>query len=369
MKITIAAVLAAFVCLACPRFAAAQNSWVEWSEHPTVGDTCGPSSSPEDEVTHQKQWNAYWKNTCWDQSQPVWFEVHPLQSATGECGIGGCFPVFQAYSGGGSSGMLWWDGTGSDFDFFFGLCRESVVHHAFFEAQAHVDTDPPCPTPPDCSNCAYQASSAAECPDDGGYFREDCQCCVTPWSPILINFTGSMTLSSAADGVPFDFLATGGTDRVAWPVKPDDAWLVLDRNGNGRIDDGRELFGNRTELADGTRAKHGFIALSEFDVNADGVIDRRDQIFSRLALWRERVRDGISQSDELIALPAAGIASLSVTARESRRVDRFGNQFRYRASVGFASGEQRFAYDVFLTHVSQALIGSAGFCPARPEKR
>jgi len=60
---------------------------------------------------------------------------------------------------------------------------------------------------------------------------------------------------------------------------------MLDRNGNGLVDGGDELFGNNTRLRDGRRAPHGYIALAELDDNGEGQIDSRDAAFVRLRLW------------------------------------------------------------------------------------
>lgn len=337
------------------------STWVEWTAGATTGDTCGSTAGPEDEVTRQKQWHAYWRNTCWDQSQPTWFEVHPLSTGHGECGLTGCYPVFQGFSSTGTD-KAWFDGTATDYDFYFGICRETIVHHAYFEAAPHNDTDPPCPEQADCSNCSFAASDPSQCNLDGGYFREDCQCCVEPWSPIIVNLDGGLKLSNAAGGVPFDFFAKGATHRIAWPMDSEDAWLVLDRNGNGAIDDGRELFGNRTELSDGTWARQGFVALREFDINKDMVIDQSDPIFSRLALWKDTARDGITQAGELLSLSSVGIVAISVDERTSGKVDEWGNRFRYRAPVTFASGKKRFAYDVFLTHADELHLQGSAMC-------
>jgi hypothetical protein len=198
--------------------------------------------------------------------------------------------------------------------------------------------------------CDYDAEGPGECAiDGGGWFNEECQCCVNDQTPIVINVGGAIELSSAADGVLFDFAVKGVLQRIPWPSAANNGWLVLDRNGNGNIDDGRELFGNRTLLASGSTAPNGFVALAELDSNTDGLIDRGDPGFQHLAVWFDKTRNGVVDIGELVSLASAEIVALAVDYRESRRIDRWGNVFRYRAPVWFAGGNSRFAYDVFLT--------------------
>ena len=155
----------------------------------------------------------------------------------------------------------------------------------------------------------------------------------------------------------FDFFSTGHLYRISWTgPNSHDGWLVLDRNGNGRIDDGTELFGNMTPQPDApAKLRNGFRALAEYDRasqggNDDGVIDSRDAVFDRLRLWIDANHNGISEPGELHHLREFDIAAVSLNYKTSPFVDGYGNRFRYRSRI-LASGNAdvgRWAYDVFL---------------------
>jgi hypothetical protein len=194
--------------------------------------------------------------------------------------------------------------------------------------------------------------------DPGSWSFEWCGC-VPYSSPIIIDIAGNgFGLGKAADGVSFNLNNIGGKERIAWMrANNDDAWLVLDRNDNGAIDDGTELFGDVTMQPQPPpgQSKNGFLALAFYDQtanggNADGVIDRRDAIFSSLRLWRDTNHDGISQAEELYTLPALDVASIELEYKLSKKTDEFGNQFRYRAKVTGSKGNKlgRWAWDVWL---------------------
>lgn len=178
--------------------------------------------------------------------------------------------------------------------------------------------------------------------------------CFADGCPILIETgDGGFELTDAADGVDFDLVGHGVPSRVAW-TEPggDDAWLVLDRNGNGRIDDATELFGDRTPQP-AADERHGFLALAVFDDpahggNGDGWIDAGDAIFDDLRLWLDHDHDGASALGELIPLASADIEAIELDFFRSGRRDRHGNRFRYSARVRLVSGGHRLATDVFL---------------------
>ena len=94
--------------------------------------------------------------------------------------------------------------------------------------------------------------------------------------------------TSANTGITFDFDGDGLRTGTGW-VKGDDGFLVLDRNGNGTIDTGRELFGVDTVKRNGQKAVNGFDALSDLDSNADGVFDAKDAQFANVRVWEDQI--------------------------------------------------------------------------------
>lgn len=208
--------------------------------------------------------------------------------------------------------------------------------------------------PPD--PCTYPGNDG--CPD--GYSRLiGRQSCCSPQSPIVVDVSGNgVNLTDAEHGVLFDISGNGTSKHFAWTSPgSDDAWLVLDSNNNGNIDNGTELFGNfsRQPIPPAGSERNGFLALAEYDKTAnggnhDGRITSVDSIFPSLRLWQDVNHNGISESSELKPLNVVGLSSIELDYKTSKKTDEFGNEFRYRAKVTDLKGTQmgRWAWDVFL---------------------
>jgi hypothetical protein len=227
-----------------------------------------------------------------------------------------------------------------------GTTDPNIIINVFAGPECFFSCDPaanPNPAPPS-SNCRQSSFSQLTSGNSS------CS------SPIILDLAGDgFDLTDAAGGVSFDIMGTKSPVQIAWTMaNSDDAWLALDRNGNGQIDDGSELFGNYTAqpLSD---EPNGFLALMEFDQasqggNRDGKIDQSDSVYQHLVLWQDRNHNGRSEAEELQALANSVVKAISLNYQMLRLQDRNGNAFRYRAVVTPTPGNRlgRFAYDVFL---------------------
>ncbi len=138
--------------------------------------------------------------------------------------------------------------------------------------------------------------------------------------------------------------ACAGTD---WPSAAT-PWLALDRDGDGQISSGAELFGTGTRTEDGNRAQHGFEALAELDDDTDGAITPRDSAWSALLLWSDHNRDGRSSRDELRPLDATGLESLSLEQDNLFECGADGNCLGERADVFSQKAPAGQLVDVYL---------------------
>jgi len=180
---------------------------------------------------------------------------------------------------------------------------------------------------------------------DCGYYYGDWTGCT---SPIVIDLNdGSYPLSGKTDPVAFDLDADGLPELATWTAPGSAvAFLALDRNGNGVIDSGNELFGNHTPGPGASTAANGFEALAVLDTNHDGRIDASDTAWVMLLLWTDRNHDGHSSLSELQPLASSPVTAILLDYRLVGRRDEYGNFFRYEGALQLSHGIRRI-YDVF----------------------
>ncbi len=177
------------------------------------------------------------------------------------------------------------------------------------------------------------------------------RCLVEGGVPTWVNDTCDTPLVLRFDTQPIEMLAAESTPMATFDISmtadscittdwPSAAtpWLALDVDGNGSIDGGNELFGSGSRMADGSRANHGFMALSALDANADGQVDAADPRFAELTMWRDYDADRRSLASELEPLASAGITSIPVQWTSAIECDERGNCANQRARFGHSGG-------------------------------
>ena len=166
--------------------------------------------------------------------------------------------------------------------------------------------------------------------------------------PIVLDISGlGITTKSVTAGVYYDLDNNGFAEKTGW-IDAKSGILVLDRDGNGKIEAGKELFGDRTILDDGKTASSGFAALAALDSNHDGVIDAKDAKFSELRIWIDKDGNGVSTPDELLTLEEAGIKSLNLSNEFVGKVDENGNTIARAGSFTRTDGTTADMKEFFL---------------------
>ncbi len=150
----------------------------------------------------------------------------------------------------------------------------------------------------DMQSNADDYNGASECP---------------PKDPLIIDLgQEGVELTTIENGVNFDLDCNGFSERTVW-IDTEDGFLAFDRNNNGKIDNGKELFGDGVELSDGRISENGFEVLAELDSNNDGIVDCNDDEFNKLLIWIDYNHNGISESNELITAQEKGVVSINLS--------------------------------------------------------
>jgi hypothetical protein len=171
-------------------------------------------------------------------------------------------------------------------------------------------------------------------------------------TPLVLDLNGDGVHTTAVQqGVVFDVAAKGQVQLTAW-TDGQDGLLALDLNGDGKINDGKELFGSGTATSEG-KATDGYAALAQYDLNADGVIDAKDAVFDKLQVWVDGNIDAVTDTGELHSLASLGIASLNLQAVAGTQVDN-GNTLGLTSNWTGTDGTQHAMADVWFSSTSLA---------------
>ena len=159
--------------------------------------------------------------------------------------------------------------------------------------------------------------------------------------PIMLDLDGDgFELTSHLQGAQFDILGAGRAANTAF-VTGGDAFLALDRNENGVVDSGKELFGDQHGAA------NGYEELRKLDSNGDGRINNKDEQFDALRLFRDN-GNGRTEAGELISLRDAGIKEIQLDYRNVDESAAGGNRLAQRAAFLREDGSKGNAADAIL---------------------
>lgn len=186
--------------------------------------------------------------------------------------------------------------------------------------------------------------------------------------PLILDLNGDGLVTTNLDqsNVYFDLDTNGFAERTAW-IDANDGLLVLDRDGDGKITNGQELFGDQTLLSNGTRATSGFEALREFDDNKDGKIDASDIVYLKLKVWQDLNRDGVSQAEEMKSLADVGIKAVNLSSTVTGAADAMGNIQRRLGSFVKTDGSDGQIGEYLLNRDTMSSLDTFGDSVAIPD--
>ncbi|WP_426576497.1 hypothetical protein ACP179_18975 [Xenorhabdus stockiae] len=166
-------------------------------------------------------------------------------------------------------------------------------------------------------------------------------------TPLVIDLTGDGITTIAENGnILFDHDNNGIIESSGW-IESNSAFLVWDKNKDGKINNGNELFGNNSILKNGIKADNGFTALADLDDNGDGIFDQHDSLWDSLELWVDSNHDAVTDSGELYKLSESGISSINLAYKENGFKDINGNVHGLESTVNWSNGNVTKIVDVY----------------------
>ena len=166
---------------------------------------------------------------------------------------------------------------------------------------------------------------------------------IRQYDPLTLDLDGDgieTLASNGHNGALFDHDKDGIRTATGW-ISKDDGLLIYDRNGDGVVNDGSELFGDNTLLKNGERAANGYQALADLDDNGDGKVDAADSAFAKLRVWRDLNQDGISQEGELLTLNEAKVKALNLANKNTDRDLGNGNSLAEEGTYTDSDGNEK----------------------------
>ena len=166
---------------------------------------------------------------------------------------------------------------------------------------------------------------------------------IRQYDPLTLDLDGNgieTLASNGHKGALFDHDKNGIRTATGW-VGKNDGFLVYDRNGDGIVNNGGELFGDNTLLKNGEHATNGYQALADLDENGDGKVDAADSAFTKLRVWRDLNQDGISQEGELLTLDEAKVKALNLANKNTDRDLGNGNSLAEEGTYTDSDGNEK----------------------------
>ncbi len=153
--------------------------------------------------------------------------------------------------------------------------------------------------------------------DNDNYFEEAGRT-TRPVDPLVLDISGEgLKTAELEQGTYFDLNNDGFRERTGW-ITDGSALLALDKNNDGTINNGNELFVDGATLQNGSVATSAFQVLAQYDSNNDGIIDTNDDIFERLIVWTDYNSNGLCETYEMYSMDDMGIISIAIPSSRAR---------------------------------------------------
>jgi Ca2+-binding RTX toxin-like protein len=201
------------------------------------------------------------------------------------------------------------------------------------------------------TTCNCGSSSSCSC-GDTEYFQAPIEAQVglttlaVRHSPLVLDLNGDGVQTTGVNSdwwAMFDFDGDGVKNRTGW-ISSEDGFLVYDRNQDGKINNGDEMFGNHTLRYNGSgRCADGYEALAQEDTNGDGLVNALDDNWQQLAVWRDLNQNGLTDEGELFTLEELGITGFEVGQTGGNQELANGNMLQGQGAYYFNGQAQVFS--------------------------